>query len=151
MRTIVVRFFNTVGPRQSGRYGMVVPQLASQALTDEPLTVYGDGTQTRCFTFVGDTVRCLLALIETPAAWGQVFNIGKPEEVSIRELAERLRELCGSRSEVVLVPYVEAYGPGFEDMRRRIPNVAKLRTTIGFVPDTPLDETLRSILAELTR
>jgi UDP-glucose 4-epimerase len=130
---------------------MVVPRLAAQALGGEPLTVYGDGTQTRCFTFVGDTVRCLLALIETEAAWGQVFNIGQPDEVSILELAERLRELAGSGSPIVLVPYDEAYGPGFEDMRRRIPNVAKLRATIGFAPSRPLDDTLRSILADLQR
>jgi UDP-glucose 4-epimerase len=146
LQTIVVRFFNTVGPRQSGRYGMVMPRLASQALAGLPMTVYGDGKQTRCFTYVRDTVRCLQALAETRAAWGQVFNIGQPTEISIVELAERLRDLARSRSEILLVPYSEAYGVGFEDMRRRLPDVTKLRATIGFAPDTPLDETLRAIL-----
>jgi UDP-glucose 4-epimerase len=143
---IVVRLFNTVGPRQRGRYGMVVPNLASQALKGEPLTVFGDGQQSRCFTFVGDTVRCLIGLAETPSAWGQVYNIGHPSEISILDLAERLRKLAGSRSEVVFVPYEQAYGPGFEDMRRRVPDVSRLRATIGFAPDTPLEVTLATIL-----
>jgi UDP-glucose 4-epimerase len=147
LKAIVVRLFNTVGPRQSGRYGMVVPRLAAQALAGEPLTVFGDGQQTRCFTYVGDVVRCLIALPETPAAWGQVFNIGHPTEVSILDLAKRLRSLAGSRSEIVLVPYGEAYGDGFEDMRRRVPDLAKLHATLGFVPDTRLDETLKIVLA----
>lgn len=147
LKAIVVRFFNTVGPRQTGRYGMVVPRLLGQALAGEPLTVYGDGRQTRCFTFVGDTVRCLLALAETPAAWGEVFNIGHPREVSILELAQQVVALTGSRSPIVFVPYAEAYGPDFEDMRRRVPDVSKLRRTIGFVPETPLEATLRAILA----
>jgi UDP-glucose 4-epimerase len=146
LKAIVVRLFNTVGPRQSGRYGMVVPRLAAQARAGQPLTVYGDGRQTRCFTYVGDAVRCLLALVETPAAWGEVFNVGHPSEVSILDLAERVRELSGSRSQIVIVPYAEAYGTGFEDMRRRVPDIKKLRATIGFAPDTPLDQTLRAIL-----
>ena len=146
LNAIVVRLFNTVGPRQSGRYGMVVPRLAAQARAGEPLTVYGDGRQTRCFTYIADTIRCLLALAETPAAWGEVFNIGHPHEVSILDLAHRLRELTHSRSEIILVPYKEAYGPGFEDMRRRVPDVTKLRAILGFVPDTPLEVTLRAIL-----
>jgi len=146
LKAIVVRLFNTVGPRQSGRYGMVVPRLAAQARAGQPLTVYGDGQQTRCFTYVGDAVRCLLALVETPAAWGEVFNVGHPSEVSILDLAKRLRELSESRSEIVMVPYAEAYGTGFEDMRRRVPDVKKLQATIGFAPDTPLDQTLRVIL-----
>jgi UDP-glucose 4-epimerase len=146
LEAIVVRLFNTVGPRQTGRYGMVVPRLATQARTGQPLTVYGDGQQTRCFTYVGDTIRCLLALADTPAAWGEVFNVGHPIEVSILDLARRLRDLSGSRSEIVLVPYDEAYGEGFEDMRRRVPDVTKLRAALGFVPDTPLDETLKAVL-----
>lgn len=146
LKAIVVRLFNTVGPRQTGRYGMVVPRLAAQARAGKPLTVYGDGRQTRCFTYIGDAVRCLLTLAETPAAWGEVFNIGHPSEISIFELASRLRELTGSGSEIVLVPYAEAYGAGFEDMRRRVPDVSKLRSTIGFAPDTPLEVTLRSVL-----
>lgn len=147
LRAIVVRLFNTVGPRQIGHYGMVVPRLAAQAKAGDPLTVYGDGQQTRCFTYVLDTVHCLLALAETPAAWGEVFNIGQSTEVSILELARRLIALAGSGSEIVLVPYDEAYGPGFEDMRRRVPDVSKLRATIGFVPATHLDITLGAVLA----
>jgi UDP-glucose 4-epimerase len=147
LKAIVVRLFNTIGPRQSGRYGMVVPRLLAQSLAGERLTVYGDGRQTRCFTFVGDTVRCLLGLVETSPAWGGVFNIGQPTEISIQELASTIVRLTGSRSEIALVPYDEAYGPGFEDMRRRVPDVSKLRATIGFAPDTPLEETLRIILA----
>jgi UDP-glucose 4-epimerase len=146
LKAIVVRLFNTVGPRQTGRYGMVVPRLAAQARAGKPITVYGDGQQTRCFTYIGDVVRCLLTLAETPSAWGEVFNIGNPTEVSILDLAGRLRKLTGSGSDVVLVPYEQAYGPGFEDMRRRVPDVAKLRSTIGFVPDTPLEVTLKSVL-----
>jgi UDP-glucose 4-epimerase len=149
LQVIVVRFFNTVGPRQTGRYGMVIPRLMAQALAGEELTVFGDGRQSRCFTFVGDTVRCLIKLIETPAAWDQVFNIGQPTEVTILELAERVRELTESSSEIRLVPYDEAYGSGFEDMRRRVPNVDKLRATIGDAPDTSLDLTLRTILGAL--
>ena len=149
LRVIVVRFFNTVGPRQTGRYGMVIPRLMAQALADEPLTVFGDGQQSRCFTYVGDTVRCLTKLVETPAAWGQVFNIGQPTEVTILELAERIRALAGSGSAIRLVSYDEAYGPGFEDMRRRVPNVDKLRLTIGDAPNTSLDVTLRAILSSL--
>src|SRR5207249_1525173 len=136
LRAIVVRLFNTVGPRQTGRYGMVVPRLAAQARAGEPLTVFGDGKQTRCFTYVGDTVRCLMALVETPTAWGEVFNVGHSVEVSILELAKRLRTLADSRSEIVLVPYEEAYGADFEDMRRRVPDVAKLRANGGFEPGT---------------
>jgi UDP-glucose 4-epimerase len=147
LKAIVVRLFNTIGPRQSGRYGMVVPRLLAQSLAGERLTVYGDGRQTRCFTYVGDTVRCLLGLVETSPAWGGVFNIGQPTEISIQELASTIVRLTGSRSEIALVPYDEAYGPGFEDMRRRVPDVSKLRATIGFAPDTPLEETLRIILA----
>jgi UDP-glucose 4-epimerase len=151
LQATVVRFFNTVGPRQTGRYGMVVPRLVGQALAGEPLTVYGDGRQTRCFTFVGDTVRCLIALPETPASWGEVFNIGQPSEVSILDLARFILELTGSRSEIVLVPYDEAYGAGFEDMRRRIPDVSRLRAAINFAPDTPLEQTLRAVVTSLTR
>ena len=145
--TISVRFFNTIGPRQRGRYGMVVPRFIGQALRDEPITVYGDGTQTRCFTYVEDVVRCVIALTECGTAWGDVFNIGRPHEISIADLAHRVIELTGSRSEVVYVPYAEAYGNGFEDMRRRVPNVSKLRKAIGYAPDTPLDIALGRIVA----
>jgi len=144
--TIAVRFFNTIGPRQSGRYGSVVPSFIGQALRGEPITVYGDGKQTRCFTYVGDVVRSVIALTETERAWGDVYNVGQPDEISIENLARRVVELTGSSSEIVFVPYEQAYRPGFEDMRRRVPNVDKLRATIGYAPDTPLDEVLRRII-----
>ena len=145
--TIVVRFFNTIGPRQTGRYGMVVPRFIDQALRNEPVTVYGDGNQTRCFTYVGDVVRSIIALTETDGAWGDVYNVGRRDEISISELAGRVIELAGSSSEIKYVPYNEAYAAGFEDMRRRVPDVTKLRETIGYAPDTPLDEALRRIIA----
>ena len=145
--TISVRFFNTIGPRQRGRYGMVVPRFIGQALANEPITVYGDGKQTRCFTYVEDVVRCVVALTECGTAWGDVFNVGQPREISIADLAHRVIELAGSRSEVVYVPYAEAYGNGFEDMRRRVPDVTKLRQTVGYAPDTPLDVALQRIIA----
>ena len=144
--TICVRFFNTIGPRQTGRYGMVVPRFIGQALRNEPVTVYGDGLQTRCFTYVGDVVRSVIALTETENAWGDVYNVGRHAEISIYDLAARIIELTGSSSEIVLVPYNEAYSEGFEDMRRRVPEVSKLRQTIGYAPDTSLDESLRRII-----
>jgi len=145
--TIAVRFFNTIGPRQTGRYGMVVPRFIGQALRNEPITVYGDGNQTRCFTYVGDVVKSIIALTETEKAWGDVYNVGRHAEISIADLAERVIELTGSSSEIVYVPYEEAYASGFEDMRRRVPDVTKLRATIGYAPDTPLDEALRRIIS----
>lgn len=145
--TIAVRFFNTIGPRQRGRYGMVVPRFIGQALKNEPITVHGDGKQTRCFTYVEDVVRCVVGLTECGTAWGDVFNVGQPNEISIADLAHRVIELTGSRSEVVYVPYSEAYGNGFEDMRRRVPDVSKLRAAIGYAPDTSLDDALRRIIA----
>ncbi|MCC7368457.1 MAG: GDP-mannose 4,6-dehydratase [Chloroflexi bacterium] len=144
--TICVRFFNTIGPRQTGRYGMVVPRFIRQALRNEPVTVYGDGQQTRCFTYVGDVVKSVIALTETDKAWGDVYNVGRNAEISIYDLASRVIELTSSRSEIVLVPYTEAYSEGFEDMRRRVPDVSKLRSTIGYTPDTVLDEALRRII-----
>ena len=145
--TIAVRFFNTIGPRQTGRYGMVVPRFIGQALRHEPVTVYGDGQQTRCFTYVGDVVKSIIALTETEKAWGDVYNVGRHAEISIADLAGRVIELTGSSSDIVYVPYEEAYTSGFEDMRRRVPDVGKLRQTIGYAPDTPLDEALRRIIA----
>jgi UDP-glucose 4-epimerase len=144
--TIAVRFFNTIGPRQTGRYGMVVPRFIGQALRNEPVTVFGDGEQTRCFTYVGDVVRSIIALTETDRAWGDVYNVGRHAEISISDLAGRVIELTSSSSEIVYVPYAEAYAAGFEDMRRRVPDVTKLRETIGYAPDTTLDETLRRII-----
>ncbi|MCC6179209.1 MAG: GDP-mannose 4,6-dehydratase [Chloroflexi bacterium] len=145
--TVSVRFFNTIGPRQTGRYGMVVPRFIGQALRDEPITVFGDGQQTRCFTYVGDVVRSIVALTRCERAWGDVFNVGRQYEITIEQLARRVVDLTGSRSEIVFVPYDEAYPSGFEEMRRRVPDVTKLRAAIGYAPDTSLDEALRRIIA----
>ena len=136
----IVRIFNTVGPRQTGRYGMVLPRFIEAARAGRPLRVYGDGRQTRCFCYVGDTVEALLRLQVCPAARGEVFNVGGTEEVSIGQLARRVIELLDSTSRVELVPYDAAYAPGFEDMRRRRPNVGKLARATGFRPAVPLDE-----------
>jgi len=147
----VVRLFNTVGPRQSGRYGMVVPRFVRWALRNEPLRVYGDGQQTRCFTNVRDVVHALVALMGTPSAAGETFNIGQPNEIRIVDLARRVVELTESPSELRLVPYhaEEAYGEramGFEDMRRRVPDVSKLFAYTGFRPQIGLDQTLREVI-----
>ncbi|MFN3407689.1 MAG: NAD-dependent epimerase/dehydratase family protein [Limisphaerales bacterium] len=144
---VIARLFNTVGPRQTGRYGMVLPRFIAAARRNEPLRVYGDGQQTRCFGFVQDTVEALVRLAATPAARGEVFNVGGTEEVTILELARRVIALLGSRSTIELVPYHEAYAPGFEDMRRRRPAVAKLSRVTGFTPATPLDEIIRRTAA----
>ena len=144
----VVRFFNTVGPRQTGRYGMVLPNFAAQALTGEPITVYGDGSQSRCFGHVQDAVEALLRLLATPASVGEVFNVGSDEEVTILRLAEMVRDAAGSRSEIRLVPYDEAYAEGFEDMQRRVPALGKLERTIGFRPRTPLASIITDVVAD---
>ena len=145
---ILARFFNTVGPRQTGRYGMVLPNFASQALAGEPITVFGNGKQARCFGHVQDAVESIMRLLGTPAAVGQVFNIGNDEEVTIYSLAERVRDAAGSRSEIVLVPYSEAYPEGFEDMHRRVPDVGKLERMIGFRPRTPLVTIIEHVIAD---
>lgn len=145
---IVVRFFNTVGPRQTGRYGMVLPNFARQALRNEPITVYGTGDQSRCFGHVRDAIEGLLRLVQTPSAINEVFNIGSTEETTIRQLAERVREAAGSTSDIVMVPYSEAYAAGFEDMLRRVPDVSKLEGATGFRPRTPLDEIIRDVVAD---
>jgi len=142
---IVLRFFNTVGPRQTGRYGMVLPSFAVQAIRGEPITVYGSGTQRRCFGHVKDTVEGLLRLAENPTALNDVFNIGSTEEVSIADLAEMVRDEAGSTSPIIRVPYAEAYAEGFEDMERRVPDVSKLERVTGFRPTT----TLRTIVADV--
>jgi len=139
---VVFRCFNTIGPRQTGLYGMVVPRFIQQALRDEPITVYGDGQQTRTFTYVQDVITALYKLIQCDKASGDVVNIGGTEEVTILELAERIKALCNSKSEIVLIPYEKAYGRDFEDMMRRVPSLEKLESLIGYVPDTPLDEIL---------
>lgn len=145
---IVVRFFNTVGPRQTGRYGMVLPNFARQALRGEPITVYGSGDQSRCFGHVRDAVEGVLRLIEAPAAINEVFNVGSTEETTIRTLAEKVRDAAGSDSPIVTVPYAEAYAAGFEDMLRRVPDVSKLERTTGFRPLTPLTEIIRDVVAD---
>jgi nucleoside-diphosphate-sugar epimerase len=146
---VIIRFFNTVGPRQTGRYGMVVPRLVRQALDGEPITVYGDGAQSRCFTDVEDAVRATVALATCPAATGEVFNVGSSHEVTIDDLAERVKRLTGSRSPIVHVPYDQAYQPGFEDLRRRVPAIAKAERVVGYRPRVALDETLGRVIAFL--
>ena len=143
---IVVRFFNTVGPRQTGQYGMVIPNLVRQALAGEPITVFGNGEQTRAFTHVADVVDALIRLVNEPAAVGQVVNIGSTEEVSIRRLAERIRELTCSTSAVKLIPYEEAYESGFEDMPRRVPDLSKVTAMIGYKPRFSLDDVLLDVI-----
>jgi UDP-glucose 4-epimerase len=145
----IVRFFNTIGPRQTGRYGMVVPRFVRQALDGEPITVYGDGRQSRCFTDVEDAVRATLALSLAPNAVGDVFNIGTTHELTIQELAERVRALAGSVAPIRFVPYEEAYQPGFEDLRRRVPDIRKAERVAGYKPRVPLDETLHRVIAHL--
>jgi UDP-glucose 4-epimerase len=148
---VVLRFFNTVGPRQTGRYGMVVPRFARQALDGEPITVYGDGRQSRCFTDVEDAVRATIALSTSPEAAGEVVNVGSSQEVAIGELAERVKHLAGSGSPIGLVPYDQAYQPGFEDLRRRVPDISKAGRLVGYRPQIPLDETLRRVIDFLRR
>ncbi|HJX93004.1 MAG TPA: GDP-mannose 4,6-dehydratase [Pyrinomonadaceae bacterium] len=144
--TIVVRLFNTVGPRQTGQYGMVIPTFVKQALAGRPITVYGDGKQTRCFGYVGDVVGALIKLMDHKDAVGNVFNIGSTVEISILQLAQRIKELTKSDSEIVFVPYDEAYEEGFEDMPRRIPDISKVRDLVGFEPKMSLDGILQSVI-----
>ena len=143
---VIVRLFNTVGPRQTGRYGMVIPNFVKQALEGKPITVFGDGTQSRCFTWVGDAVTALIELMQHPDAVGQVFNVGSDNEVSIVDLAHTIKRMTGSPSEVVLVPYEEAYEQGFEDMRRRVPDLSKIRRLINYEPSVALPKILSEII-----
>jgi UDP-glucose 4-epimerase len=143
---IIVRFFNTVGPRQTGRYGMVIPNFVRQALAGEPITVFGDGKQSRAFAHVSDVVGALIALVNEPAAIGQVINIGSTEEITIAELANRVRTLCGSASAIKYIPYDEAYETGFEDMPRRVPDLTKIRTMVGYRPKHSLDDILTHVI-----
>jgi len=140
---IITRLFNTVGPRQIGRYGMVLPTFVKQALAAEPITIYGDGEQSRSFTYVNDCVRVLIGLMETESAVGEVFNIGNDEEIKIKDLAERVKQLSGSKSPLKYVPYDEAYEGGFEDMQRRCPDNAKIRALLGYKPSRSLDEIIQ--------
>jgi len=143
---VIVRLFNTVGPRQTGQYGMVLPTFVRQALAGHPITVYGDGTQSRSFTYVGDVVEALMKLASEPKAVGQVFNIGNSQEITIRDLAEKVRTLAGSQSPIVLVPYSEAYESGFEDMPRRVPDIRKIHQVIGFRPQVELDDIIARVI-----
>ena len=143
----IVRLFNTVGPRQTGRYGMVVPTMVRQALEDRPITVFGDGTQSRCFVHVHDVVGALIGLAEHPDAVGDVFNVGNDREITILALARRIRRLTGSASHVVFVPYRKAYEDGFEDMQRRVPDLTKISTLLGYRPTYDLDAILESVIA----
>lgn len=144
--TVIFRLFNTVGPRQTGRYGMVIPRLVSQALAGLPLTVYGDGQQKRCFCHVADTVGALAGMAEVESAYGSVFNVGSQEETSIYDLARRIIDLTNSDSEIVLVPYEEAYEQGFEDMERRVPDLARIEAAMGWKPNRKLDEILSDVI-----
>jgi UDP-glucose 4-epimerase len=144
---VICRFFNTVGPRQTGMYGMVVPRLVQKALAGEPLPVHGDGAQSRCFCDVRDVVRAVLGLMDEPMAVGQIFNVGSQAEITIRELAERVLARTGSKSEIHLIPYEQAYGQGYEDMRRRVPSIEKIKAAIGWEPVIPLDQTLDDVIA----
>ena len=143
---IVVRLFNTVGPRQTGQYGMVIPNFVRQALAGQPITVFGDGSQSRSFTYVGDVVRAMVALIDEPRAIGQVFNIGNGREITIGELAAKVKKMTGSSSEIVTIPYEKAYEAGFEDMPRRVPDIARIRALVGYEPTVELDETLTRVI-----
>lgn len=149
--TVIARFFNTVGPRQSGRYGMVIPRFVTQAVAGDPITVYGDGSQRRCFGHVADVVRAVVQLMESDAAVGEVFNIGSQEEISILELAHRVKEKTGSDSEIIHVPFEMAYDRDFEDMPRRVPSTEKVRLAIGWEPHADLDQILTDVVRTKTK
>jgi len=148
---IIVRFFNTVGPRQTGRYGMVIPNFVRQALAGEPITVFGDGTQSRSFTHVADVVGALIKLVDEPAAIGQVINIGNTQEITIRALAERVRSITRSSSPITLIPYEEAHETGFEDMPRRVPDLSKVSAMIGYAPKHDLEDILVQVIDDFRR
>jgi nucleoside-diphosphate-sugar epimerase len=143
---IIVRFFNTVGPRQTGQYGMVLPSFVRQALSGEPITVFGDGTQSRSFTYIGDVVECLMTLVNEPKAVGQVFNIGNKHEITILKLAEMVKSLTGSSSRIEFVPYDKAYEAGFEDMPRRVPDLTKISQLVGYEPKVQLNEIITKVI-----
>lgn len=151
LETVIVRLFNTVGPRQTGSYGMVIPRFVSQALRNDPITVYGTGEQTRCFCFVGDVVKGMVALCDHPQAYGRVFNLGGSEEVSMKSLAERIISAAGSSSRLDFIPYDVAYEEGFEDMQRRVPDTTRAHDLVGFQPTVNLDEIIRLVIDEQRR
>ncbi len=144
--TVIVRLFNTVGPRQTGQYGMVIPTFVKQALAGRPITVYGSGEQSRCFCYVGDVVGALMKLMDDESAVGEVFNVGSNQEITILDLARKVKELTNSKSEITFVPYDEAYEEGFEDMPRRIPDISKVDGRVGFQPEKSLDGILASVI-----
>ncbi len=144
--TVIVRLFNTVGPRQTGQYGMVIPTFVKQALSGRPITVYGSGKQSRCFCYVGDVVGALMRLMDDPKAVGEVFNVGSNQEITILDLAKKVKELTNSESEIIFVPYDEAYEEGFEDMPRRIPDISKVNALVGFRPQMSLEGILRTVI-----
>jgi len=146
---VIVRLFNTTGPRQTGAYGMVLPRFAQQALSNDPVTVYGDGQQSRCFCHVHDVVRALVDLLAAPSAEGDVFNVGSTEEVTMLELADRVIAAAGSDSDIELIPYDVAYERGFEDMRRRVPDISKIERAIGWRPERELDQIIKEVLEEM--
>jgi UDP-glucose 4-epimerase len=145
LEIVITRLFNTVGPRQTGAYGMVIPRLVQQALKNEPLTVYGDGSQTRTFTHVKDVVRALMTLMNTPSANGETFNIGGTQEISIKELAQKIIDITGSSSTIELIPYEKAFAKDFEDMQRRVPGIEKIAQYTGFHPHYSLDDILKEV------
>jgi len=146
---VIVRLFNTAGPRQTGRYGMVLPRFIKQALEGAPITVYGNGRQSRCFANVSDVVSALLKLVDEPRSLGQVFNVGNPAEISIYELAEKVKRMTGSTSKIELIPYDEAYSAGFEDMERRVPCIDKIAALVGFAPNISLEQTIAGIVESI--
>ena len=143
---VIARLFNTVGPRQTGRYGMVLPNFVQSALLGKPITVFGEGTQSRSFTHVKDVVEAVIKLMDEPKAEGDIFNVGNDHEISINELAQKVKEMAGSDSEIEHIPYEKAYGPGFEDMERRCPNIKKLKDLIGFKPGYDLETIIQSVI-----
>jgi len=148
LSTVIVRLFNTVGPRQTGSYGMVIPRFVTQAIRNEPLTVYGNGNQTRCFCFVGDVARALVKLMDHPEAYGKVFNLGGTQEISIDELAHKIIDLAASTSKVRHISYEDAYEEGFEDMQRRVPDITRAKELIDFSPTVGLDDIIQQVIAE---
>lgn len=151
LKVIITRLFNTVGPRQTGAYGMVIPRFVDQALKNKPITVYGDGKQTRTFTYVKDVVQALMSLMENDDAVGEVFNVGGTEEISILDLAKKIINATGSKSAIELIPYEEAFEKDFEDMQRRVPSIEKIKNLIGFVPKTDLDTILKHVITYMKK
>ena len=148
LETVIVRLFNTVGPRQTGSYGMVIPRFVSQAIRGEAITVYGDGSQTRCFCYVGDVVGALIQLMDHPEAYGKVFNVGGTQEISMTDLAEKIVSIAGSSSKVRYVSYEDAYEEGFEDMQRRVPHIGRVNSLIGFEPSVGLDKIIELVVTD---